>query len=150
MKLQKKEGRLRADIQQLTNNLNALTSDNNKLKMQVDSSRNSRVIYSNVYKTLEKEIRKHEYLYRLAIIENLAYQEVSKRLHEKVSKISKKLTRDINELSGNAQPMRKKTKKKSRIDTGFSSATRATQPVKLETKHTIGQRIESRVDLGSP
>ncbi len=34
-------------------------SENAKLKSQVDISRNSRVIYSNVYKTIEKEIRKH-------------------------------------------------------------------------------------------
>lgn len=43
-----------ADIQHLTNNLNCLMNDNNKLKVQVDSSRSSRVIYSNVYKELEK------------------------------------------------------------------------------------------------
>lgn len=41
-----------AEIQQLTKNLNGIINENNKLKAQVDSSRNSRVIYSNIYKNL--------------------------------------------------------------------------------------------------
>lgn len=54
--LKKKQSKMMAEIQHLTKNLNGLINDNNKLKAQVDSSRNSRVIYSNVYKNLEKEI----------------------------------------------------------------------------------------------
>ncbi len=50
--LKKRQGKLMAEIQHLTNSLNCLINDNNKLKAQVDSSRSSRVIYSNVYKNL--------------------------------------------------------------------------------------------------
>ena len=50
--LKKTEGKLMVESQQLVKNLNCLINENNKLKTQVDSSRNSRVIYSNVYKTL--------------------------------------------------------------------------------------------------
>ena len=41
----------------------------------MDTSRNSRVIYSNIYKNLEKEIHRHEYLYKTTLIEGLCYQE---------------------------------------------------------------------------
>jgi phage shock protein A len=58
-RLRRREAKLTSQVQQLTNNLNVLVSENGKLKAQVDVSRNSRVIYSNVYKTIEKEIRKH-------------------------------------------------------------------------------------------
>ncbi len=80
-----------SEIQQLTNNLNVLVNENYKLKLQVDSSRNSRVIYSNVYKTLEKEIRKNEYLYKMAIIEGMTYREIQAKINEKVQKAAKKI-----------------------------------------------------------
>ena len=103
-----------------------LTNGNGRLKSQVDNSRNSRVIYSNVYKTLEREIRKHEYLYRLAIIDSLAYQEVATKLREKTEKLTRKLEREIGELEGGAGIMRKKVRRStsSRVNTGVTSSTR--------------------------
>lgn len=91
------------------------------MKSQVDGSRNSRVIYSNVYKTIEKEIRKHEQLYKLAIIDSLSYEEVLKRAHDRLHKTARKLEKDIAELEGAPKPLRKKEKRKSRLDTGLSS-----------------------------
>jgi L-2-hydroxyglutarate oxidase LhgO len=82
---------LTSSLQQLTNNLNVLIAENGKLKAQVDTSRNSRVIYSNVYKTIEKEIRKHEYLYKLAIVDYLCYEEVEKRAKDRVGKTAKRI-----------------------------------------------------------
>lgn len=64
-----------ADIQHLTNSLNCLINDNNKLKAQVDSSRSSRVIYSNVYKELEKEIHQNEHRYESTLIDLICYEE---------------------------------------------------------------------------
>lgn len=120
-RLRRKEARLTSELQQLTNNLNVLVSENGKLKAQVDVSRNSRVIYSNVYKTIEKEIRKHEYLYKLAIIDCLSYEEVHKRAADRLQKTSRRIEKDISELQGSAKPLRKKDKRKSRLDTGLSS-----------------------------
>jgi hypothetical protein len=121
VKLRKKEGKVTSEVQQLTNNLNVLISENSKLKSQVDISRNSRVIYSNVYKNIEKEIRKQEYLYKVAIIDYLSYEEVEKKIKDKVHKTAKKIEKDISELEGGSRPLRKKEKRKSRLDTGLSS-----------------------------
>jgi L-2-hydroxyglutarate oxidase LhgO len=108
-------------VQQLTNNLNCLINENNKLKGQVDTSRNSRVIYSNIYKDLEKEIHKHEYLYKSMLIEELCYQEAETKIKDKLEKTVKGLEKDIYELDGGSVQKRKAMKKKSRIDTGLST-----------------------------
>ena len=120
VQLRKKESKLTSQLQQLTNNLNVLMSENAKLKSQVDISRNSRVIYSNVYKTIEKEIRKHQYLYKQTIIDYLSYEEVGKKLHDKMAKTTKKIEKEIADLNGNSKVTRKKDKRKSRLDTGLS------------------------------
>jgi hypothetical protein len=109
------------EIQQLTNNLNCLINDNNKLKGQVDSSRSSRVIYSNVYKNLEKEIRRHEYLYQVALIDSLCYEEAEGKVNEKVEKNIRKLEKEIAEIEGSSFIKKKALKKKSRVDTGLDS-----------------------------
>lgn len=122
VRLRKREAKLTSEVQQLTNNLNVLVSENGKLKAQVDTSRNSRVIYSNVYKTIEKEIRKHEYLYKLAIVDYLCYEEVEKRTADRIAKTAKRIEKDIGELEGSSKPLRRKDKekRKSRLDTGLS------------------------------
>ena len=83
------------EMQQLTNSLNWLINENNKLKGQVDSSRNSRVIYWNVYKTLEKEIHKNEYLYRVALVDGLCYEETDLKVKEKLVNTVRKLEKEI-------------------------------------------------------
>jgi hypothetical protein len=93
----------------------------------VDVSRNSRVIYSNVYKTIEKEIRKHEYLYKQAIVDYLCYEEVEKRAKDRVAKTAKRIEKDIGELEGSGKPhAHRKEKRKSRLDTGLSHRVRPT------------------------
>ena len=82
--------------QHLTNNLNGLINSNNKLKSQVDSSRSSRVIYSNVYKNLEKEIHKNREVYQNLLIDSLCYEEIEVKTKEKLDKIVKKLEKEIN------------------------------------------------------
>lgn len=64
----------------MADQLNSLLNSNNQIKKQVSVSRNSRVIYSNVYKNLEKEIRKAEYTFKCCIIENIAGREVLARI----------------------------------------------------------------------
>lgn len=119
-RLRKKANKLSAEIQQQTKNLNVLTSENGRLKSEVECSRNSRVIYSNVYKTIEKEIRRHEYLYKLAIVDHLAYKEVQNRLTEKTNTLAKRLEKDIAHLAGPRLPSQR-MHNKSRLDTGLTS-----------------------------
>ena len=64
----------------MTKNLNNLINENNKLKTQVDISRNSRVIYSNVYKNIEKEIQKCKFVYQGLLIDSLCYEEVQDKV----------------------------------------------------------------------
>ena len=118
--IQKRHKKLMGEMQQLTNNLNWLINENNKLKGQVDSSRNSRVIYWNVYKTLEKEIHKNEYLYRVALVDSLCYEETDLKVKEKLENTVRKLEKEIGELSG-GMVKKKNMKRKSRLDTGLST-----------------------------
>lgn len=52
----KEKKRCEHDVQHQAHILNLLISDNNKLKDLVDSERNKRAIYFNIYKDLEHEI----------------------------------------------------------------------------------------------
>lgn len=56
MRLLKDRRREETDTQHQAHILNILISENGKLKEQVDSERNKRAIYFNVYKNLEHEI----------------------------------------------------------------------------------------------
>ena len=57
----------------------------------MDSSRSSRVIYSNIYKNLEKEIHKHKYIYQVMLVDCLCYEEVEEKVKEKLDKTVKQL-----------------------------------------------------------
>lgn len=56
------------------------------------------MIYSNVYKNVEKEIRKTEYEYKCCLIESMATEETFTRTQERMEKIVKKLEREIEGL----------------------------------------------------
>ncbi len=56
----------------------------------------------------------------MAIVDSLAYQEVQKRVEDRLAKAQKKIEKDIAELEGH-KPMRRKDKRKSRLDTGLTS-----------------------------
>ena len=68
--IQKKVKKVEYDIKQIEHKFNEQIAKINWLKEQANASRDERVVYSNLFNKIEKEIKHYEEIYKQTLIKN--------------------------------------------------------------------------------
>lgn len=68
--IEKKIKKVQYDIKQILHKYNEEIAKINQLKEQANASRDERVVYSNLFNKIEKEIKHYEEIYKQTLIKN--------------------------------------------------------------------------------